>query len=144
MQTYNDNCNKEKIVNEIIEDIKTTKNMRALCRIKEILEYELPLHIRDYIDEYWSGYTEGFRDDLEHEVRKFWIKTGPGCKPEGFLIAPIGTDIPNNWTEIVISGLHADEWVREQGTSFNPVDIACILFDIYMGKIYFTFKRNNE
>lgn len=137
MQTYNDNCNKERIVNEIIEEIKTTKNMSVLCKIKDILDNELPIHIKDYIENNWSEMSQGFKEDLEHEIRKFWIATGPGCKPEGYLIAPSDTTLPEHWTDIYISGDEADLWVMEKGTSFNPVDIAIALFDIYMGKIYF-------
>lgn len=131
---YEDNCNKEKIVSEIIDEIKTTKNMKVLCKIQDILENELPIHIRDYIDNNWLEYSEGFRDDLEHEIRKFWIKTTPGCYSH---IAPVGTELPECWVDIYINNEAPDIWVMEQGTSFNPVDIAQTLFEIYMGKIYF-------
>lgn len=131
---YEDNCNKKRIVNEIIGEIKTTKNMKVLCKIQDILEKELPIHIRDYIDNNWFEYSEGFRDDLEHEIRKFWIKTTPGCYSH---IAPIGTELPECWMEIYIENESPDIWVMEQGTSFNPIDIAQALFEIYMGKIYF-------
>ena len=131
---YKDNCNKETIVNEIVGEIKTTKNMKVLCKIQDILEEELPIHIRDYIDNNWLEYSEGFRDDLEHEIRKFWIKTTPGCYSH---IAPIGTELPECWMEIYIEDESPDIWVMEQGTSFNPIDIAQALFEIYMGKIYF-------
>ena len=134
---YENNCNKERIVNEIIDEIKTAKNMKILCKIQDILKDELPILIRDYIDDNWSEYSEGFRDDLEHEIRKFWIKTGPGCKPEGYLIAPCSTELPTHWLDICIENDPSDIWVMEQGTSFNPVDIAMMLFEIYMGKVVF-------
>lgn len=134
---YKNNCNKERIVNEIIGEIKTTKNMKVLCRIQDILKEELPIFIRDYIDDNWSEYSEGFRDDLEHEIRKFWIKTGPGCKPEGYLITPCGTELPTHWFDIYIENESPDIWIMNLGTSFNPIDIAMMLFEIYMGKVVF-------
>lgn len=135
---YEDNCNKERIVNEIVNEIKTTKNMKVLCKIQDILENELPIYIRDYIDNNWSEYSEGFRDDLEHEIRELWIKTTPGCFSH---IAPVSTELPECWIDIYIDNEVPDIWVMEQGTSFNPVDIAQALFEIYMGKITFNNGR---
>ena len=112
--------------------------MKVLCKIQDILENELPIYIRDYIDNNWSEYSEGFRDDLEHEIRELWIKTTPGCFSH---IAPVSPELPECWVDIYIDNEVPDIWVMEQGTSFNPVDIAQALFEIYMGKITFNNGR---
>lgn len=134
---YSKNCNKERIVEEICKKIRETENMMVLYKVKQAIEKESPIFIRDYIDKHWSEHSEGFKDDLEHEIRKFWIETSSGCHPEGYLISPISTELPECCWDITIGNRDADVWVMEKGTSFNPTDIAIALFNIYMGKIYF-------
>ena len=125
----------EKMINDanIIELYKFRKAM--------ILAKEETMYINDYIDKHWNEYSDGFKKDLNHEIRKFWLKTGPGCKEEGYLIESRENEYPEHWIDIEIDGEDADIWIMEQGTSFNPVDIAQALCDIYNGKI--TFYKNN-
>lgn len=135
MTNHYENC-KQDVINEIVYNLDIC-DVLTLYDIRRIIKEYKPLFIRDYIDKHWGEYSEGFRDDLEHEIRKFWLKTGPGCKREGYLINPYDTDQPECWLDICIANEPADIWVMEQGTSFNPVDIASALFQIYMGKVVF-------
>lgn len=134
MTNHYENC-KNTVVEDIIANLEKV-DILTLYDIRRELEERKPKCLREYIDEAWDSYSKGFRDDLEHEIRMMWLKTGPGCRPSGHLITQC-CDCLENWTDIRINGIDPDFWVMEQGTSFNPADIANAIFHIYIGKVVF-------
>jgi len=125
---------KIELVNDIVKLMGTTSNLEVLMDIKKTLIENKPLFIRDYIDKHWSNHSDGFRDDLEHELRKFWLKlssSGSGCykiETNGYL---------NHFSDLTVRGQPLDIWIMEIGTEFNPCDIAFAIYDIYIGKVVF-------
>lgn len=132
MRNYYEEC-KEDVINEIVYNLDIC-DILTLYEIREKIKNTKPLFIRDYIDEFWDNHSEGFRDDLEHELRKFWIKLsgkGYGC----YEIEAKG-DV-DHFTDLYVHKQPLDIWVMEQGTEFNPTDIAHALYEIYIGKVVF-------
>lgn len=136
MTNHYENC-KKNVINEIVYNLDIC-DILTLYDIRRMIKECKPLFIRDYIDKHWKDYSEGFKDDLEHEIRRLWLKTGPGCREAGYLISPCDTESIEDWLDIYIAGEPADIWVMEMGTSFNPTDIAIALFYIYIGKVTFS------
>lgn len=126
---------KSNIINDIIFELDKL-SIETLHEIKRVINKNQPQHIRDYIDTTWSEKSKGFRDDLEHEIRKFWLLTGPGCEENGYLISIIDDSL-ECFIDINIDGQEPDVWVMEKGTDFNPADIAQLLFFIYTDKVVF-------
>ena len=126
---------KSNMINNIICKLDTL-SIDALHEIERVINKNQPQHIRDFIDATWSEKSEGFRDDLEHEIRKFWLLTGPGCRENGYLIDIIDDSL-ECYVDISINGQEPDIWVMEKGTDFNPSDIAQLLFFIYTDKVVF-------
>lgn len=121
-----------------IDKLMVRANMLTLEEVKELLENKKPIYIRDYIDKHWSEYSEGFRDDLEHEIRKIWLKTGDGFHGLGYRISIPKDRTAMHWSELSINNNDLDLWIMEQGTSFNPADIAQAIYLIYMNEITFS------
>ena len=126
---------KESVIEDIIENLVKT-DIITLYDIKNILEKEKPLFIRDYIDKFWNDHSEGFKDDLEHEIRKFWNKINPNNSGMGHYNLEASGEV-EHFTDLYVKGQDLDVWVMEQGTDFNPSDIAQSLFHIYIGKVVF-------
>lgn len=120
-----------------IDKLMVRANMLTLEEVKELLESKKPIHIRDFIDKHWSEYSEGFRDDFEHEIRKIWLNTGDSFHGLGCRISSPKNRTAMHWSELSINNNDLDLWILEQGTSFNPADIAQVIYLIYMNEITF-------
>lgn len=122
-----------------IDELMMKANMITLEEVKDLLKSKNPIYIRDYIDKFWSEHSEGFRDDLEHEVRKFWLNSGDNFHELSYRIEKPKNKTPMHWSELSIHNQDLDIWIMESGTSFNPADIAQIIYLIYMKEI--TFRK---
>lgn len=125
---------KETVIEDIIANLEKT-NILTLYDIRKMLAEE-PIPLKVYIDKHWSEYSEGFRKDLNHEVRKIWLGISPGCTDTMDCITPVeGCELIESVWDIQINGETPDIWVMEQGTVFNCTDIAEMIFNIYIGKV---------
>lgn len=133
MTNHYENC-KNTVIEDIIAHLEDV-DILTLYGVRRMLEECKALTLKEYIDKWWGKYSEGFRKDLEHEVRRMYLKTKPLC---GSIIEPADESnlIECMW-DITINGESPDVWVMEQGTVFNYTDIAKIIFDIYIGKVVF-------
>ncbi len=133
MNIHYENC-KNAVVEDIIANLENL-DILTLYDVRKMLEECKPLTLKEYIDKWWGKYSEGFRKDLEHEVRRMYLKTNP--LGESIIEPASELDMIECMWDITINGESPDVWVMEQGTVFNYTDIAKIIFDIYIGKVVF-------
>ena len=132
MTNHYENC-KNAVVEDIIANLESI-DILELYEIRKQINDRRPKTLEEFINQNYSEYSEGFRKDLDHEVRKLWLKLGPGCKDPKASFKIRDENLECMW-DISICGTDPDVWVMEEGTSFNPIDIAQILFYIYIGKV---------
>lgn len=116
---------------ELCEKLDTS----TLAKIMEIARSEQPIYLDDYIAKEFSEYHEEIRKELNHEIRKIWLKTSPGCTSPGYLLKT--KEDVSEWHDVEIGGMMLDTWIAEQDPLFNPITLAMIIFEIYCGKITF-------
>lgn len=128
---------KSHLIDEICE-LCTNLDTSTLADIMNLVQKKQPIDINEYIKSEFIEYPKEVRDELEHEVRKIWLATGPGCQPCGYLLK--NKEDIKDWTDIEIEGYMLDTWIGEQDTLFNPITLAIIIFEIYCGRICFSHK----
>lgn len=132
MTNHYENC-KNTVVEDIIANLESL-DILALYNIRRQINEFRPKTLEEYIDENYNEYSEGFKKDINHEIRKLWLALGPGCRASKDAFEVQDNNLECMW-DVSIYGQDPDIWVMEQGTVFNPVDIAQILFYIYIGKV---------
>lgn len=140
---------KNKLLDEINAKCKFNLENDSLRKVLRLIEDEDKVYITNYIEnfmnEYYKdeySYEEFIIEALEHEVRKFCLELGYNkweiSKPFKKIVAD--EEYISSFWELKVKGQELDIWIEEQGTIFNPKDIAIIICDIYCGKI--TFQKN--
>lgn len=138
---------KNMLLDKINTECKFNLENDSLRKVLELIRDESKVYIRDYIKNFMNEYYEDEYEEfiieaLEHEVRKFCLELGYNRWEISKPFKKISADdeyISSFW-ELNIKGQELDTWIEEQGTIFNPKDIAIIICDIYCGKI--TFEKN--
>lgn len=140
---------KNKLLAEINEQCKFNLENDSLRKVLKLIKDESKVYITDYIEnfmnEYYKdayAYEEFIIEALEHEIRTFCSKLGYNKQEISKPFKKIVADdeyICSFW-ELKVRGQDLDIWIEEQGTIFNPKDIAIIICDVYCGKI--TFEKN--
>ena len=128
------NETKTHLINKICE-LCQNLDANTLESIMEIAKEEQPIYLNTYISTEFSEYPKEIREELNHEIRKIWLKTSPGCTEPGYLMKT--QEYVDEWHDIEIDGMMLDTWIAEQDPLFNPITLAMIIFDIYCGKINF-------
>lgn len=126
------NETKTHLIDEICELCKNL-DTDTLAGIMEMAKEEQPICLNTYLSVEFSEYPKEIREELSHEIRKIWLRTGPGCSEPGYLMQT-KEDVAV-WHDVEIEGNMLDVWIAEQDPLFNPITLAIIIFDIYCGRI---------
>ena len=131
MTNHYENC-REAVLIDISKGLENA-DILTLYDIRRLLTEAQPLFIRDYIDKHWDNHSEGFRDDLEYELRKLWLEMTKNCRKNKFET----NGYLNSVHDMTYNRIPLDIWIMEQGTEFNPADLAQAIYHIYIGKVVF-------
>lgn len=130
------NETKTHLIDEICE-LCQNLDTDTLANIMNIAKKEQPISLDTYLEKEFPGYSEETLRELKVEIKIIWLRTGPGCRENGYLMKT--KENVDCWHDIEIDGLMFDTWIAEQDPLFNPVTLAQIIFEIYCGRI--TFRK---
>ena len=130
--------NKEKFIAKEIENKWKCSIVRKLDSIKDVdplesidnfIEESRPLDLTTYIDIHFDNYNKQVRRALEREARQIWIDIDNRFEPNDAYI--------NHFSELYVQGHYLDIWIHENGSLFNPCEIAIIIFKLWTKEIVF-------
>lgn len=126
-------CTARKIEKEyrkiIEEDLKSIKDIDVLESISQFIKDCNPITLEEYINIHFDNYHEQVRKALEHEVRATWLEIKNRFEPTDEYI--------DHFSELYVQGHELDIWIHENGSLFNPCEIAVIIFKLWTKEIVF-------
>ena len=125
---------KTHLIDEICE-LCQNLDTDTLADIMNIAKNEQPISLNTYLKKEFPGYSEEILKELRLEIKIIWLRTGPGCRENGYLMKT--KENVDDWHDIEIEGFMLDTWITEQDPLFNPITLAQIIFEIYCGRITF-------
>ena len=128
------NETKTHLIDEIYE-LCQNLDTDTLEGIMDIAKRKQPISLNTYLKEEFSEYSEETLKELSLEIRITWLRTGPGCRENGYLMKT--KENVDSWHDVEIEGFMLDTWIEAQDPFFNPIILAQIIFEIYCGRITF-------
>ena len=125
---------KTHLIDEICE-LCQNLDTDTLANIMDIAKRKQPISLDAYLKEEFDGYSEETLRELALEIKITWLRTGPGCRENGYLMKT--KENVDSWHDVDIEGYMLDTWIAEQDPLFNPITLAQIIFEIYCGRITF-------
>lgn len=113
----------------IEEDLKNIKDIDVLESISNFIKDCNPITLEEYINIHFDYQHEQVRRALEHEVRATWLEINNNFEPsDGYI---------DHFSELYVQGHELDIWIHENGSLFNPCEIAIIIFKLWTKEIVF-------
>lgn len=113
----------------IEEDLKNIKDIDVLESISNFIKDCNPITLEEYINIHFDYQHEQVRRALEHEVRTTWLEINNNFEPsDGYI---------DHFSELYVQGHELDIWIHENGSLFNPCEIAIIIFKLWTKEIVF-------
>ena len=140
MSYYNE---RRKIINQIDEEMKPlslTQLNDVLSLVKEKKPIELREHIKKSFEEGRIGGI-GCQDinnqpailqAFEHEIRAICLELGPDFKK-----IETSSQYIDHFCEMYVQGHELDIWIHENGSLFNPCELAFVIYLLYTGEVVF-------
>lgn len=131
---------RRKLNNEIhkeLEPLSITQLHDVLTFVKE----KKPLTLTEYIKENIGHNSYGCNDmfqkpevlkAFEHEVRAICLELGPSFK-----LVNTSSEYIDNFCEMYVQGHELDIWIHENGSMFNPCELAHVIYLLYTEEVVF-------
>lgn len=134
---------KREIRNKIDRELDKINSLTVLADIEFYIEKQKPLKLKDYIKEsFKDGKISGagckeinnqpaILQAFEHEVRAICLELG-----HNFEKVEAGPFI-DHFCEMYVQGHELDIWIHENGSLFNPCELAFVIYLLYTGEVVF-------
>lgn len=114
--------------NTIISRLDYIKDIDVLESIDQFVEECEPITLKDYINVHFDKYHSEIKKELEHEVRKIYLEIGNKFESDPYI---------DHFCELYVQGYSLDIWIHENGSLFNPCELALIIFKLWSKEIVF-------
>lgn len=113
----------------IVSKLNNIEDIDVLESIDEFIGECEPITLEEYINIHFDECHKNVREALEHEVRGICLYVFDKFEPQDAYI--------NHFSEMYVEDYPLDIWIHENGSLFNPCEIATIIFKLWTKEIVF-------
>lgn len=118
---------KEEKIHNIFREMERINDIDSLIAIEEFVRDCQPIDLHTYINIHFDEYHEQVRQAFEHEVRSIYLDIKDMLEPS--------CDYVNHFCELYVQGHELDIWIHENGSLFNPCELAVVIFKLWTNEI---------